>query len=796
MNDIFRPTLSMVDNYLVPFKGQDLVLRFIGQQDDDYHFMEIGRWDGKHIKLNSPPRNKRDCRRAWPLHSIQELFENGELKNKHRFTERALPAEMPDKPVSAGLDAELDRARIVLAMVFPVPEDEDSNDDPVQKLLKKQRYEQAFAQRAKELVTNDATWRAVVKETFSTARLMFPSIARITIRAWISRHIFFGGHPNSCLILHKLKGGKGIPRAGNKKNGKPINTGRKTDDEKQGFGRKRYGRKRCLPHVKQRWFNYLRSVGAKSTKTMMGLARDFVNLAVASNRAGDDRPMYRVHQRNMPTVQYLAALGYKELKRLRNGRRQANGWNVGERILSGGSSLSIVDGEISVLDLDGTIPKNFIHVNFKGRNRGIRKSVQPTVLLAVDRRSSAIVGWYVTFGFENGNAYLSLLFSAFTDKTDDLARWGVSDLKGMVYGFTSAIFVDRGPAVSEKVQKVAVKRLSLRTLMAEPGRGENKGGVEVRNMLMQRDLRELPGSYMPTGDAAADRARDVAIRKGAGVSLREYMQALLRFISDSNLRVNENILYTNELRDAGIPQIPKKVYEFYQGKRRGDMNRAVAFDEDREVAMEKIYKLLSISYQKTTDDGRITIAGRVYYSDELRDAAMEHKTLTTKPMTVEILETPSRPLMMMWVRPSDQLPRKLPLHSDSTLAFDDTYRWMHDTYQQMKKSANHNADEKRRESEAAEFNARAAKATVSVDQEEVMRDTENNSPAHKGTKIPKRKARELFKQQTDAEDAQHLLNKFRANSGEDKSLAISGKSRRRPVLATYDDDQDLNVSGG
>lgn len=793
MNGISRPVLSTVDNYLIPFDGQELVLRFLAEEKDEYIFMEIGQWDGKHIKRNSPSRSKYERRRVLSLPPVQELHENGELKNRHRFVERALPDEIPDNPVSAGLDENLDRARIVLAMVFPVPEDEDPNDDPVQKLLKKQRYEQAFATRVKELVTDTPESRAVVSRTFNTARTMFPTVSRVSIRSWIYRHIFFGGHPNSCLALHKQKGGKGKPRADNMKNGKPINTGRKTDDEKQGFARKTYGRKRCLPHVRKRWFNYLKSVGSRSTKTMMGLARDFVNLAVASNKAGKDRSMYRILPKNLPTVEYLADLGSKELKRLRYERQKANGWNVGERTLAGGSSLSILDGEISVLDLDGTIPKNFIHVKFRGRNRGIRRSVQPTVLLAVDRRSSAIVGWYVTFGFENGNAYLSLLFSAFTDKTDDLARWGVSELKGMVYGFTSAIFVDRGPAVSEKVQKVAVGRLSLRTLMAEPGRGENKGGVEVRNMLMQRDLRELPGSYMPTGDAAADRARDVAIRKGAGVSLREYMQALLGFISESNLRVNQNILYTNELREAGIPQIPKNVYEFYQKKRRGDMNRAIAFDEDKEVAMEKIYKLLSLPHQKTTHDGYVTIAGRIYYSDELRDAALEHKLFTGKPMTVEILETPSRPLMMMWVRPSDQVPRSLPIHSDSLLSFDDTYRWMHDTYQQMKKSTNRNADEKKKENETAEFNARATKGMVSLEQEEAMRDTENNSTTHKGTNIPRRKARDLFKQQTDTDDAQHLLSKFRTGSGDIKPTTNSGRQRRVPAISTYDDDQDLNI---
>lgn len=793
MKGTFRPVLSMVDNYLVPFKGQQLVFRFLAQDGDDYHFMEIGEWDGKHVKLNSPPRNKKDCRRVWPLHKVQELYENGELKNRHRFTDRALPAEMPDNPISAGLDEDLDRARIVLAMVFPVPEDEDANDDPVQRLLKKQRYESAFAHRVKELVIDGAAYRAAIKETFSAAQKLFPSISKITIRAWISRHIFFGAHPNSCLVLHKLKGGKGIPRAGNMKDGKPIITGRKTDDEKQGFNRKKYARRRCLPHVRERWFKYLRTVGAKSSKTMMSLARDFLNLPVASNQAGKDRPMYRILPKNLPTAEYLASLGSKELKHRRNERRQANGWNVGERTLSGGSSQAIVDGEISVLDLDGTIPKNFIQVNFKGRNRGIRKSVQPTVLLAVDRRSSAIVGWYVTFGFENGDAYLSLLFSAFTDKTDDLKRWGVSDLNGMVYGFTSSIFVDRGPAIKESVQKVAVTQLKLRTLIAEPGRGENKGLVEVCHMLMQRDLRDLPGSYMPTGDKAADRARDVAVRKGAGVSLREYMQALLRFISERNLRVNENILYTSELRDAGIPQIPKRVYEFYQQKRRGDMNRAIAFDEDKEVAMEKIYKLLSLPYQKTTDDGRVTVAGRDYYSDELKKAAMDHKTLTGKPMMVEILETPSRPMMMMWVRPSDQLPRPLPMHSDSALEFDDTYRWMHDTYRYMKRATNHNAHEKRLEQDTAEFNANAAKGAVSLAQEEAMRDTENNSPMNKGTNIPRRKAREIFKQQIDAEDAQHILNKFRTGNSEEKLAIKPGKKRRAPAFSMYDDDQDLNV---
>lgn len=279
------------------------------------------------------------------------------------------------------------------------------------------------------------------------------------------------------------------------------------------------------------------------------------------------------------------------------------------------------------MDIDGTVADCFLR--FGDAAVAINGVLKPTVLLAVDRSSRAILGWYVTYRAEDADSYLACVFSACTDKEDELARWGVSNLDGMVYGCPSAVFVDRGAGISEKVQRALVGQMRQRLLMAEPGKGEAKGDVEQMMDYFQEQIVELTGATHgepikgkgPDKDAARKRNRE-KLRKatsGATLTLEQFMRALLTAISRYNLHADMRRLRNRMMLEASVPPVPKHMFLFNMAMRAGD----AAWELTEEMVIRRLAK----RFETTAPGGMVSRDKREFTSMELRNRAIEYEAL-------------------------------------------------------------------------------------------------------------------------------------------------------------------------
>ncbi len=800
-----RPVLSTHQLYVVPFRGQDFAYRFLADDGTDYHFMEVGAFIGKDFKRHAPPDAKKERRVRWTLRKVRELKEEGYLDLDHRVEAR-LPPRLIRATIQRGQNPKLDEAREVLALIFPQPAPTPKTPgaeitDEDRRGARLHYEEKIYPQQLHTLVTDDKAY----KQAITAAHKEFPHIPRKTIRAWVAKHIFYEAHENSCLSHDWLKGGKDKPRADIRSvSGTLRARGRPTKHEKANKNSKIKRRPISKYHLR-RWFSFLRDVGAKSMATMKTLVADFKALGVAHNtpsgkkipeetdaskinanrkKSGkkdrsEERIGFRINPKYLGTDDYLAKRGRVPLSRARAAYREKHRWDVAQRMTSGGSAQDLVDGDLSVLDLDATLPKNFIVLEGEEGTRKLNGNAQPLVFLAVDRRTTAIVGWYVCFGHENGRAYASLLYSAFTDKEDELARWKVSGLEGMVFGFTNTIFVDRGPGISEAVQRKACELLRLMSLYAEPGRGEAKGHVENRNGLMQRDLMHLPGSGLETKSKVENHRRNRDIRRGTGVTIEVYMQKLLGWISKRNLTVNKKIWLTEEMRIAGVPQTPKAVYEFLKKTPSGD--RSLPWSR------EELYKKLSTVWDRTTRDGYIQMpGGRKFFSPELAKEAEEYFADHRESMPVKVLEVPSQPLELSWERESDG--RLMPLKPTATTAeaFANTYSWVHEKLEELTDLDNKLNAMKEEQKQVKEHNRKVQTGMISLKTQSEMQKSDAKSTMYSSTGQKRRALRKSANVKQGEVDAQHHRDMF------DKDRGGTSDTQGRTQAFVHDDD-DISV---
>ncbi|RQX90797.1 hypothetical protein DF120_18730 [Burkholderia stagnalis] len=592
-------------------RGKQLIFRYLGQDDEYVYLVEIASTTNGIVKLSPNPSNKK-YRSKRPINEIRSLVTRERIK---RIAERGLP--------------------VAMTMLSP--------DEAVKRSLAEKRKVVDYITR----VYGDETFMRpkTYADAISDAVKIFGLDAK-TVRKYYERHLFYGEHEFALADHNWEKGAPRVSRHGAKHtDGTLIESGRKTHaqtlDRSSKFRRKMFPEKLRASLTK-----FVRAHAHEPGATATALVRRFYRGLRGYNRVADGSiQSFPVDPRKLPPEENAVRIATPILK-----EERARLAVLKDSARGKGYSAQIANGDFNVVDIDGTVADCFLRY---GDSRiEIDGVLKPTVLLAIDRSSRAIIGWYVTYRMENADAYLACVFSACTDKEAELARWQVSHLDGMVYGCPSAIFVDRGPGISEKVRNAVVTGMRMRQLMAAPGSPQSKGDVEQAMDFFQEEVARISGSTYgepvkgkgSDKDAARKRNR-TKLRRAPGaatLTLAEFMKALLTAISKHNLTADVTRLRTELMLEGNVPPVPKQMFLFNQAMRDGD----AAWDMTEE---EVIRRLAKPFYGREAPGGIITFGNMSFTSDELRKSAIAFEAYNNgRTLTINGFELFTSDLHALW----------------------------------------------------------------------------------------------------------------------------------------------------
>ena len=600
---------------LVEGRGNERIFRVLGYSKSQVYVHELGvikisKSSGQSIRTfvpNPPPRGIRS-RLVWHRIEVDRRLAEGKLI---RVAEHGIPVQMLRPSASSGSDEKLDLRRQVVAHIESYGRDVGFEDS--------QRYARLI---------KDASDRFHVSAN--------------SVRKWFEIHLFYGRHENALIDQDWKKGAPGVSRrALRDERGRPAALGRRTDSEILGL-KGAHTRKRLTPQMLSKYSNYLRAAAMDGKDRFPFVYRQWLESRVAFNRDSEGSlRAYPVDPKTLPGQDNMKKMGRVLFKKYRLQRDALRRSKPGK---NGGSAQDIVQDQLPILDIDGTVASNFIL--FGDEEVIIDGQGKPTVLLAVDRASLAIVGWNVSLGAENGDSYLNCVFSACTPKERELLRWEVPYLEGFIYGCTSAVFIDRGPGISMKTQSSLVGEFRTAAKMAEPGSAPSKGHAEQVMRYFQAELVELPGSTFTTGDSSEDWKRRKYARRGA-VPLKVFMQALLKAISRRNLETDARHLLTPDMMKHNVLPCPAEIFRYNKARRRGD----AAWD----WAPEDVFRKLCVRRELKAPDGKVSLKRHQYSSPELVLFAKSHAAMHTgESVKITTYDIPNAPFLL-WELPGQGL---------------------------------------------------------------------------------------------------------------------------------------------
>ncbi|SAL85156.1 hypothetical protein AWB74_07194 [Caballeronia arvi] len=629
--------------------GKQTLYRYLGESEHFIYAVKLGEQSvGAALVLNEDDASTTN-REVFKRRRAESLFKAGLLKP---VMERAVPLEMEDDKAI--------ESRIRFKQEFGK---EDVRDMTARRRMM-MYIEGTFGD---DPFRDEATYSEMVKCVSD----LFQADAK-TVRKYYERHLFYGGHRNATAEQHWKKGGKSKKRRGLKKDGEYVLQGRKPSAERLDAD-SHLGRKQLRPRMLTRWVSFIREHAHNLSLTITELLERFKLKLVGYNRNKQGEVEYHpIDPRYYPPDSSMLDEGQKALveARIELDRRK----NEGKRA---GSTAQLADGDLNVFDIDGTVATQFLE--FGNDLVQIDGVLKPTFLVAMDRGSRCCVGYYVTLGNENADAYLACMFSAYTDKERELLRWGVPRLDGLVHGYARKIFVDRYAGISEKMQHAIVTRMKEQLLMAAPGDPEAKGDVENLIGYLQKELGNLPGSSYQepvkgTGDEkdearARNRLKLKDAPRGAVITFRQFMQAFLTAISKYNLTADVRHLRTNEMAAAKVAPVPKEVFLYNQSLQRGD----AAWDWPE----EKIFRTLSVPFERSASGGIVRLGNREYTSPRLQQRAREYSQRNGgKAFPVKGFELFTSPLHLLW--DDDGYLECLDATEGTLKVYGDGYKFLHD----------------------------------------------------------------------------------------------------------------------
>lgn len=475
-----------------------------------------------------------------------------------------------------------------------------------------------------------------------------------TVKAWISAQAFYQ-HRNAQIPHFWLQGGPGVGRR-LKRDENPKSKSLGGPRHAQRLNPKTDNKSRQAPQwFVDKWLDYAEAQG-KTDDSLKVIYERFCSKAYwQSKEAGDDGTglKFVMDKNKLPEQKYMASLAYERWRAVDIDKERARRLDPNyKRQLSGGSTQDFVEAGDFLYEMDGTVADNF--VRFAGKALSVRGQDRPTILLCVDRFSTAIVGWYVTWRPEDANSYLALAFSAFTPKDFELEKWELPpDLPGMVFGCASCVLIDRGNGRAKKFVDSIVKKMGIPLLIANPGDPEAKPHVERTIGLMKRALAHMPGAIKPTGDNYIDKKQYEAAKASGGVDFTVFMQELIKAISNKNITPDAKLYRTVEMRDEmmklGLPPTPAGVFEYSKSLLTGD--------DDWELSEFEIFTQFCTTKSRSVKDGRVNLGTNRYFtSPALRSYAnLLKRGNSNVKITITVHQIPICPLTLWWVGPEGQL---------------------------------------------------------------------------------------------------------------------------------------------
>lgn len=619
-------------------RGKLTIYRVLDVTEKYCHVIELGtdivtKENGilETIFVAKPPNKKTRARERWPRAEFDREFENGTILKTH---EHGIPEQMKEE-IPVGTNRELDFRRGVV---------------------------KAIEEFAKGRPLEDSTTYSKALEDVAKRN----SIGMNTAREQYEMHLFYGGHPNALMDHTWLRGGPGKGRRHLR-----VSLGRKTGAEKDFKGTK-HKRRRLKQQVYAEYRNFIKDQANKNENDFPAIYHRWLTSRIAANRNKEgDLVYYPVDESRFPGDDNMKRIGRRMLKEFREAKHAGRPARTGSR---GGNATDIVKDQLPVWDLDSTIADNFLQ--FGSRTISVEGVGKPTVTFATCRNSKAVVGWYVSFGAENGDAYLNTVFCAATDKYRELYRWKMPHLyPGMVYGCAAEVFLDRGPGISMRAQKSLVEQFRAGAKMAQPGTPEGKGCVEQVMRYFQDALKHIAGSVFNVGDDDENWERHKVARKDA-VTEEQFMQALLTAISRRNLEVDASDRLDGDMLKAEVAGSPAAVFAANKAYSRGD----IAWDWE----VEDVFERLCIQSVKKAPKGVITLDKRTFTSPELQIYASAVSRMNNgRAAQIKIYEVPNAPFLLLWKLPGggkgilDATPKTQKYYEDGgmfSIHFQNNYR--------------------------------------------------------------------------------------------------------------------------
>lgn len=597
-------------------RGRERIYRVLAITESFVHVVELGtaRWDKTgaleaRIFTPNPPSKKARNREKWTRCLVKASIDKGTLRH---VAEHGIPEQMAQ-------------------FRSPVP--------VCPKLAVRKDVVAHIERHGGDAVFED---RSIYASAVRNAADIY-NVSDNAARQWFEKHMFYGRHENALIDHDWRKGAPGVGRRDLRdKNGQPVPLGRRTKSEKW-LGAKGYPRRRLTKQLLAEYESFIRQEAYDNNVSFPEVFRRWLGSRVAFNRDRDGNiKAYQVNPTNYPTDDYMKRVGRRLLNKYRELRDRGKRPGVGS---NGGSAQDIVYDQLPVMDMDGTPIDNYVLFGEDAIESDGEK--RPTVMLAIDRASCAIVGWDVSFKPENADAYIACYFSACTDKTRELYRWGVPHLRGMVYGCASKILIDRGPGMADKVHDGVVRGCRAATMIAEPGTGQAKGHGEGVIGSIQEALTNVPGSTHTTGDEKADWNKR-RLAKPMAVPFRRFMQELLKAISAHNLGLDVRHLITPDMVKQKIPACPAEIFRYYKSRRRGD----AAWD----WAPEDIFRKLCVKRIKKAPKGIVTIGSGQYTSPDLQRHARSYAKMNNgDSIEITTYAIPNTKFLLLWELPGHGL---------------------------------------------------------------------------------------------------------------------------------------------
>lgn len=465
-----------------------------------------------------------------------------------------------------------------------------------------------------------------------TSRVWVPNILTKLTRFW-----WFGCCVNAFLKLSHRSGAPGRSRVGlgKKKKGRPNAVVRRNPESNA------RGINVTVRHLQLFRFaleNLWVKQGLSLVETWRRAKED---IFIGSYRLEGEvvaKPMRGIYVPSENQWRYHAAKIISELG-LRAQRESTTEWERNRALR--GSASDICFDVLDIFDIDATV----LQIEIVSQAKDKKNLGRPTIIYVTDRRSAAVVGFYIYLGAESSQAYRSCLFHAFTDKSEFLEKYGIEDLTGLVSGGCDAVFNDRGAANTKALVDDLNKELFTATMLARPGKGSDKGRVEGAINIFHRRLSTECGAFYDTTSAAGHEKARTA-RSTAARTMRDVYIRVAKLVSEYNNESDVSHLRTPEMRKAGVAASPKSIFEFTRRNPEGDN----AYSWSREETYEK---LLSKVAAKITRHG-VKYKGAWYRHDDAIRAYEARVSNRTRGLSIEVCLIPGRNDMLLWRKSSSE----------------------------------------------------------------------------------------------------------------------------------------------